>query len=78
MKEPAAIIQVEASKWIKELLLIAKTGMTSREIENYRNHVWREGIEYQRTSSKGSGNARSYVYNHAEIDRRFDNQKAVA
>ncbi|WP_442788906.1 excisionase family protein [Grimontia sp. NTOU-MAR1] len=51
--------------------------MLTGEIENYRNHVWREGIHYKRVSSQGNPNARGYFYNTEEIDRFFDNTKAA-
>ncbi len=70
---------MEPNRWIDKRLVMALTGLTERQIKEYRHHAWVEGVHYKKASPKGkTGNTARLMYNRIEIDHYFDNNKKVA
>ena len=41
-------------EWVVEKKLTERTGLGSRQIENYRQECWIEGVHFKRVSPKGN------------------------
>jgi len=58
-------------EWVVEKGLTHLTGLSDRQIENYRQNCWIEGVHFKRVSPKGNaGNkGRTIWYNYPKINR---------
>lgn len=58
-------------EWVVEKGLIALTGLGTRQVENYRQDCWIEGVHYKRVSSKGNTESKrgTIWYNYPEINK---------
>ncbi|WP_342656812.1 hypothetical protein GKC68_10485 [Pantoea sp. RSPAM1] len=58
-------------EWVVEQGLTALTGLRKRQIENYRQECWIEGVHFKRVSSKGNlGSRRGTTwYNYPKINK---------
>ncbi|MGD6739690.1 excisionase family protein [Photobacterium leiognathi subsp. mandapamensis] len=73
------VYQVEPNKWVNETLISAITGLTDRQLKDYRNFAWQEGVHFKKLSPTGAkGRNCRAMYNRVEIDCYFDNNKRVA
>ncbi|MBY3789532.1 DUF1233 family excisionase [Photobacterium carnosum] len=73
------IYQIEPNKWVSNILIEAITGLTDRQIKEYRMLAWKEGIHFKHASPSGSkGRNSKLMYNRVEIDHFFDNEKRIA
>lgn len=73
------IYKVEPNKWVSSVLMEAITGLTDRQLKDYRNFAWQEGVHFKKSSPTGAtGRNCKIMYNRIEIDRYFDNNKRVA
>ena len=73
------IYQVEPNKWVSSVLIEAITGLTERQLKDYRIYSWVENIHFKHASPTGAkGRNAKLMYNRVEIDRFFDNVKRTA
>ncbi|AWK83860.1 excisionase family protein [Photobacterium damselae] len=73
------IYHVEPNKWVDEKLITVLTGLTSRQIKQYRFMAWIEDKHYKKAGPSGSTARNAKImYNRIEIDKFFDNTKRVA
>ncbi|PVZ84853.1 hypothetical protein C9426_22020 [Serratia sp. S1B] len=57
-------------EWIVEDGLIAKTGLSDRQIEKFRQGCWIEGVHFKRVSPSGERTQRGITwYNYPRINK---------
>ncbi|HBL7130369.1 TPA: excisionase family protein [Serratia marcescens] len=57
-------------EWVVEDRLKAKTGLSDRQIEKYRQGCWIEGVHFKRVASSGQRAVRGVTwYNYPEINK---------
>lgn len=58
-------------EWVVEQGLTALTGLRKKQIENYRQECWVEGVHFKRVSSKGNTASKRGTtwYNYPKINK---------
>lgn len=58
-------------EWVVERKLEYKTGLDKRQIENYRQNCWVEGVHFKRVSPKGNVESKRGTawYNYPKINK---------
>lgn len=58
-------------EWVVEQGLTALTGLGKKQIENYRQDCWVEGVHFKRVSSKGNVASKRGTtwYNYPKINK---------
>ncbi|MDX7624572.1 excisionase family protein [Enterobacter bugandensis] len=58
-------------EWVVEAMLTVRTGLTERQIKNYRLNLWVEGIHFKRITSQGeTDKAKGLLwYNYPKINQ---------
>ena len=57
-------------EWVVESKLSDRTGLGKRQIENYRQCCWVEGVHFKRVSPKGRETTRGTTwYNYPNINK---------